>query len=332
MRVAVILVKTLAVALALTFQASARDACAEELFVAEYNIENLFDAVDDPKTEDFDAEKWDAAMLAVKLKNLATTIRGMNDGRGPDVLGVCEVENRAVLEALVKELALPARDYKIVHQDSPDERGIDCAILYDAKLLKLLSEKFHPVTIQQTRDIVEAKLGWGDATLTVFMNHWPSQNNPEEDRLAAAKVLRTRIDDILKTDPTADVLCMGDFNEPKTTDPAIKDGLRTVAAAADAKQGVLFNTMAPVVADGKRGTFVYDNRWNPLDHIIVSEGLLNGSGLRWKADSTKILDDAALLLPAKGDWIPKPHPTRSGKTFDATGVSDHLPILCLLTK
>ncbi len=96
--------------------------------------------------------------------------------------GLCEVENRAVVEAMLKQIKLPQREYKIVHHDSPDERGIDVAIVYDAKVLKLAGEKVHPVTIQTTRDILEAKLTWGNDVLYVFMNHWPSQNNPETDR------------------------------------------------------------------------------------------------------------------------------------------------------
>ncbi len=305
---------------------------AEDLHVATYNIENLFDAVDDPKKEDFDATRWDAEKLAVKYKNLAVVIQAMNSGKGPDVLGLCEVENRVVVEALVAKIKLPQRDYKVVHYDSPDERGIDVAIVYDAKVLKLAAEKVHPVTIQTTRDILEAKFNWGNEVFYVFMNHWPSQNNPETDRIAAAKVLRTRLDEIFRGDAAADVICIGDFNEKLPTDPAIQDALRSTQDVSAAKDSVLLNTGGSLLQSKDRGTYVYQNEWGVLDHILVSPGLLGGKGGVWKKDSTRELREPKLLTAAKGTQIPKPHATYSGKNFDPTGISDHLPLECLLTK
>lgn len=305
---------------------------AEELHVATYNIENLFDAVDDPQKEDFDATRWDAEKLAIKCKNLATVIQAMNGGRGPDVLGLCEVENRAVVEALLAQLKLPQRSYKVVHYDSPDERGIDVAIVYDAKSLKLTEDKIHPVTIQTTRDILEAKFSWGNDVLYVFMNHWPSQNNPETDRIAAAKVLRTRLDEIFRGDAAADIVCLGDFNEKLPSDPAIQDALRSTLDVTAAKDGVLLNTGGPLFTSKDRGTYVYQNEWGVLDHILVSPGLVAGQGVVWKKDSTRELREPKLLTAGRGTQIPKPHATYSGKNFDATGISDHLPLECLLTK
>lgn len=305
---------------------------AEELHLVTYNIENLFDAVDDPQKEDFDATRWDAEKLAVKCKNLATVIQAMNGGRGPDVLGLCEVENRAVLEALQAKINLTQRSYKIVHYDSPDERGIDCAIIYDAKVLKLAEDRVLPVTIQTTRDILEAKLQWGDDVLYVVMNHWPSQNNPETDRIAAGKVLRTRLDEIFKADAAADIVCMGDFNEKLPTDSAIQDSLRTTLDPAVAKEGVLYDTVRPLLEAKNRGTYVYQNEWGILDHILVSPGLLTGPGVVWKKDSTRELREPKLLTEARGTSIPKPHATYSGKNFDPTGISDHLPLECVLMK
>lgn len=305
---------------------------AEDLHIATYNIENLFDAVDDPNKEDFDATRWDAEKYDVKCKNLASVIQAMNGGRGPDILGLGEVENRAVVEAMVAKINLPQRNYKVVHYDSPDERGIDVAIVYDAKVLKLAEDKKHPVTIQTTRDILEAKFTWGSDVLYVFMNHWPSLNNPETDRIAAAKVLRTRLDEILKGDAAADIVCMGDFNEKLPTDPAIQDALRSTLDVTAAKDGVLLNTGSPLFASKDRGTYVYQNEWGVLDHILVSPGLLTGKGAVRKKDSTRELREPKLLTEAKGTQIPKPHATYSGKNFDPTGISDHLPLECLLTR
>ena len=260
---------------------------AEDLHIATYNIENLFDDIDDPKKEDFDATKWDAEKLAIKCSNLATVIQAMNGGHGPDVLGLAEVENREVVELLISKIKLPQREYKVVHYDSPDERGIDVAIIYDAKVLKLAADKIHAVTIQTTRDILEAKFTWGSDVLYVMMNHWPSQNNPETDRIAAGKVLRTRLDEILQRDPAADIVCMGDFNEKLPTDPGIQDALRSTQDVTAAKDGVLLNTGGSLLTAKDRGTYVYQNEWGVLDHILVSPGLLAGKGVVWKKDSTR---------------------------------------------
>jgi predicted extracellular nuclease len=305
---------------------------AADLHIATYNIENLFDAVDDPAKEDFDATRWDAEKLDVKCKNLAAVIQAMNGGRGPDILGLAEVENRAVVEQMLAKIKLPQREYKVVHHDSPDERGIDVAIVYDAKLLKLADEKAHPVTVQTTRDILEAKLSWDNDVLYVMMNHWPSQNNPETDRIAAAKVLRTRLDEILKHDPRADIVCLGDFNEKLPTDPAILDALRSTLDVTAAKDGVLLNTGGKLLTEKNRGTYVYQNEWGALDHILVSPGLVHGPGVVWKKDSTRELREPKLLTKGNENQIPKPHATYSGKNFDPTGISDHLPLECYLTK
>ncbi len=305
---------------------------AEDLHIASYNIENLFDDVDEPNKEDFDKTRWDAEKMAFKCKNLATVIQAMNGGRGPDVFGLAEVENRAVVEQMVAKIKLPQREYKVVHHDSPDERGIDVAIVYDAKVLKLAEEKVHPVTIQTTRDILEAKFSWGSDVLYVMMNHWPSLNNPETDRIAAAKVLRTRLDGILKGDAAADIVCMGDFNEKLPTDPAIQDALRSTLDVTAAKDGVLLNTGGSLLKSKDRGTYVYRNEWGVLDHILVSPGLLGGKGVLWKKDSTRELREPKLLTEAKGEQIPKPHATYSGNNFDPTGISDHLPLECLLVR
>jgi predicted extracellular nuclease len=305
---------------------------AEDLHIATYNIENLFDAVDDPKKEDFDRTKWDEEKLAIKCKNLAAVIQAMNGGKGPDILGLAEVENRAVIELMVSKIKLPQREYKVVHHESPDERGIDVAIVYDAKALKLAEEKIHPVTIQTTRDILEAKFTWGSDVLYVMMNHWPSQNNPETDRIAAAKVLRTRLDEIFKGDAAADIVCMGDFNEKLPTDSAIQDALHSTQDVTAAKDGVLLNTGGSLLTSKERGTYVYRNEWGVLDHILVSPGLLGGKGVVWKKDSTRELREPKLLTAGKGTQIPKPHATYSGNNFDPTGISDHLPLECLLTK
>ena len=186
-------------------------ATADELFIASYNVENLFDVVDDPDVEDDEeftpagAKAWTDARLTKKLENLSGVIKKMNADKGPDVLGVCEIENVGVVKKLAKAMTLSGRKYGVVHMDSPSGRGIDCAIIYDAARLRLVSSAFHaigdpaaapmfvPLT---TRFSVEALFDVGGKRLTVFMNHWPSRGNPATQRSAAAKVVRARLDQL----------------------------------------------------------------------------------------------------------------------------------------
>src|SRR5258708_22859961 len=173
---------------------------ADEFFIGSWNLENLFDTKDDPSVKGDEeythepANHWTKERLDIKLKNLAKIISKMNDGKGPDVLGVCEVENRQVVEMLVAQLKSLGRKYEIIHKDSPSERGIDCAIIYDSSVFTLVEPQFHHVDADNTRDIVEVKLKRNANDLYIFMDHWPSRFHEESYRNTAADVLRKRVD------------------------------------------------------------------------------------------------------------------------------------------
>jgi predicted extracellular nuclease len=324
-----------ALALVLAFLVSAGTAAAGELYVASWNVENLFDPVDDPEVEGDEeftptaAKQYTPERYKAYLKNLARVLTKMNSDKGPDVLGLAEIENRVVLKDLVKELAPLGRDYRIVHKDSPSGRGIDCAILYDAKVVKALFEGFHFVDAGATRDIVEVELEKGGKSLTVFMNHWPAKANPEAHRVTAAKTLRKRLDAILKLDPSADFVVMGDLNDHFTS-ASIKTHLRTGDNPATLTPGQLFDTVAPLVAAGK-GSYVFDNKWEMIDHMVVSPGLLDTANFQWKVASTEVVAfDFQIFTPANPVMIPRPNRLYTGDVFHLTGVSDHLPVACVL--
>ena len=136
-----------------------------EYFVAWWNLENLFAAEDDPERHPWlqrhlgkELSGWNADVLQTKLDNLASVITRMNDGLGPDLLGVCEVENRAVLAQLVDKIQLPNRQYEVVHHNSQDKRGIDVAFIYDSNQFRVnASEVFHHVIQKRTatRDLFQ---------------------------------------------------------------------------------------------------------------------------------------------------------------------------------
>jgi predicted extracellular nuclease len=323
--------------LTILFIACAARSLAEEFYVACWNVENLFDLEDDPNVA-LDEEyiprgprQWTAERLEAKLKNLAAAISKMNDGRGPDVLGLCEVENRKVAEMLREKLAPLGRKYEILHQDSPSDRGIDCALMYDANVFGLADSKFHFVDAEKTRDIIEARLTHDNAVLFVFVNHWPSRNNDEWQRVKAADVLRKRLDEILAADAKADILMIGDFND-EPDNISLKDHLRAAATKDNLPPGSLYDTTAPLRAAGK-GTFVWDNQWNLIDHIIISPGLLDEAGYHWKADSSQRIDYPELLYqPPFPGSIPSPATSYSNNEFQQKGYSDHLPVACVIAR
>lgn len=307
---------------------------ASPMQFAFWNVENLFDLDDDPKVqgdEEFTSEgpkKWSQERLDTKLGNLARIISRMNGGRGPDVLGLSEVENRQVIQWLVDELKPLGRDYKIVHQDSPSDRGIDCGMIYDANEFELTEAKYHFVDADNTRDILEATLSRQGRTVTVFVNHWPSRGNPETQRFTAANVLRSRVDQWLSIDPLADLVIMGDFND-HPEDPSLETNLRAVRDLEQLSAGDLFNSSAAEVLDNRTGSYVYNDQWEVLDQIILSPGMLLPGGVNWGIGSTRsvILADDQLYDP-RGPAPPRPSRSFSRDTFHSNGYSDHLPVLC----
>jgi endonuclease/exonuclease/phosphatase family metal-dependent hydrolase len=306
-----------------------------EFYIASWNLENLFDLEDDPAVEGDEEylpsapKRWTPERLDIKLSNQAKIICKMNGGRGPDVLGVCEVENRKVVEKLVAKLAALGRKYEIVHQDSPSDRGIDCAILYDANVFELVDSKFHFIDANKTRDSVEARLRHDGHDLYAFMNHWPSRGNDEWQRCLAAMVLRKRLDEILAADPNADFVLLGDFND-ESDNVALTKFLLVAPTPENLPAGALYDTTAPIQADQK-GTFVYDNAWELIDHIIVSPGLLDDDGFRWKPGSSVQIDDPEIFFhPRFPDAIPRPSKSYSDNTFHEDGYSDHLAVGCVI--
>jgi predicted extracellular nuclease len=308
-----------------------------KFYIASWNVENLFDVEDDPNVE-MDEEftptspkHWTADRLERKLNNLATIIKKMNDGRGPDVLGLCEVENRKVVEILVEKLAPLGRKYEIVHQDSPSDRGIDCALVYDGNVFGLSDSRFHFVDAQMTRDIVEAKLRHEGADLFVLVNHWPSRNNDEALRIKAASVARTRIDEILSADAKADIVLVGDFND-EPDNVSIKDHLRAAASDSDLPAGSLYDTTAFIRQENK-GTFVWDDKWELIDHVIISPGLLDEAGFHWVRGSSQRVEFPELFFHSRRPGaIPRPSRSYTENNFHRDGYSDHLPVSCVIEK
>ena len=247
-----------------------------QIFTMFYNVENLFDTIDDPIKNDNSflpesAKKWNSIKYYRKLDNLERVFAAINNLEYPNIIGLCEVENKLVIEDLLKQPFFVDHTYSIIHQDSPDGRGIDCAILFDSKF-KLITEEFIEIKIpgssKPTRDIVYAKLQTESDTINVFVNHWPSRwggtKETEHKRVFAANTLKEFIEkNINKSEK---VIIMGDFN-----DYPFNESLQNTLLKLQKIK--LINLMSNL----DLGSYNYRGGWGWLDQIIISENLIKNA-------------------------------------------------------
>lgn len=316
---------------------------SNKMLLVEYNVENLFDIKDDEGKVDEEfmpgtKKDWTQERYEKKLKDLAEVITRTADRRPPELLALIEVENRKVLEDLIALDNMNAY-YKIVHEESPDFRGIDVALIYNTEKFKELSHEAIKVTMPDnerfvTRDILYVKLLVKKSdTLHVFVNHWSSRRGgeakSEPKRVRSASLLRAKVDSIQKMNAEAKILITGDMNDEPNNNSILKT-LKATGNKENVADGELYNLMFD--RDQKdEGTYFYKDSWNMLDHIIVSHSMLGDvSGISCDYNSAGIY---------KEDWILFDHPKANAKVPSRTyggpnyygGYSDHLPIFVELT-
>ena len=293
-----------------------------ELNLVFYNVENLFDVRNDSLTLDDEflptgARGWSKKRFEKKKDDLAKVILASCGFNHPDIVGMAEVENRYVLEQLVENSPLKQLSYKIIHKDSPDERGIDVALIYRATVTPFYFQYIPLIdnnSIMSTREILYAAFTTSDGdTLHVFFNHWPSryqgQSLTESFRIIAAQTLRKKIDELVATYENPNVIVMGDLN-----DQPENRSIRTLLSSV----GDLRN----LSSEWKKGqgTLKYRQTWQVFDQIIVSESLF------------KSFDVEGTIIA--NDFLLEPDPQFKGKRLNRTyigyryhgGFSDHLPI------
>lgn len=304
-----------------------------------WNVENLFDTTNAALVQDDDFTptgryQWTEERLVKKFQDLNRVITDIDQANDLAILGLAEIENKSVLTRLNNDYL--KRGFEIVHKESPDERGIDCALLYDPTLVTVKSSHFLTIFLagnEKTRDIVEVEFLFNKAssskTLYVFVNHWPSrwggQKETDPLRRSAARTLRTRIDNILAKDPQADILIMGDFND-YPDDPSLYEVLRAHEAGPNFYPGDLINTTWSLDKNPDAGTCMYKGQWTVLDQIIISDGMRDKKNFYWTFASTQAFKPDYLIEQDgkyKG-WPFRMH--RSGKYQG--GYSDHLPVVC----
>ena len=302
-----------------------------------YNVENLFDTFDDKSlegNEEFTPDgnkQWDEERYNQKLNRLAEALLLIN-GSTPLAFGMAEIENRKVVEDLIQTELLSQKDYQIVHFNSEDRRGMDCAFVYDAGFIQADLEMKLIIEVAdepyfRTRDIIYVKAILANQHVVhFFVNHWPSRregiSESESRRKAAAATLRTEIDKILHIDKDANIIVMGDFNDTPENF-SIRNILRA-KGQHEQTPGDLINLLVEEQKNG-HGTTVHQREWDIFDQLIVSQGLLQGqSGLEINGHNAFIARNKKLVFTFS-DGGQKPAATYGGDTYHG-GYSDHLPV------
>lgn len=301
-----------------------------------YNLENLFDLEDDSLTRDdsFTPEgsnRYTFSRYDKKKNGLARTILALGGWRPVELMGLCEVENRWVVEGLTKFSPLKNAGYEIIHEDSPDRRGIDVACIYQSDRFEPILYKYYRINFpfdpdRTTRDLLYVKglIPNGD-TLHFFVNHWPSRYGgqfvSEPSRVYLAEVVRQKVDSLQNRFGDPLIVLTGDFND-EPDDISLKETLKARIEPELIEEGDLVNLMFPI--KHKFGTHSFAGEWGVLDQFIVSENLLKDKKTFTGYDYVGVFDAPWLLKKnAAGNSVP--HRTFQGPAYKG-GFSDHLPI------
>ena len=316
--------------------------------IAFYNIENLFDTINDPykfdeaspimeiKTNIGDVYKKKVHNMARVLADIGSVV----SKNAPAIIGVAEIENRNVLEDVVNDPLLLDNDYGIIHFDSPDTRGIDVALLYQKALFQPQHSSSHELRIFDdisrkrvfTRDQLLVS-GLFDGELMHFIvNHWPSRRGGEArsrpKRVAAAKLNKRIIDSLQIMDPYAKILTMGDFND-NPTNASIKDVLKAKRNKKEVDLKGIYNPME-VMANRGLGSNAYRDAWSLFDQIMLTRPFLDKEYSSYRFYKAGIFN-RQYLINKRGRF--KGYPLRSFAEGGFTdGFSDHFPVYVYLIK
>ncbi|WP_300504147.1 endonuclease/exonuclease/phosphatase family protein [uncultured Duncaniella sp.] len=313
--------------------------------VAFYNLENLFDTINNNGKYDLEfspggARQWNSEKYWSKINNLAYCISKMvtkNTPMGPAIIGVSEIENKGVLDDLVRAKDIRQWRLQVVHHDSPDRRGVDVGLLYNPRLFKVLDVTNHTLVIPgnpdfRTRDQMCVTGILGGDTLSVIVNHWPSRLGGQERssylREAAGELSKHIADSLWAIRPNQGVIVMGDLND----DPQDKSCALALGAKRDqdkVEPHGFFNPWWRVLDKGI-GTLAYKSQWNLFDQIIVSGTLLKHNHGPLQYSSCKV-NNFDFLFDTEGQRQGYPKRTYSGGAW-LNGYSDHFPTIVFLHK
>ena len=315
--------------------ANSQDIVSRPVRIMFYNVENLFDINDDSLTDDNDflphgLMKWSLNRYNKKINSVYKTIIAAGEGEPPSIIGFCEVENRKVLEDLIYGTYLSKYEYNIIHEESPDRRGIDVCLIYRRNNTEVLCYKYWipPGYKRQdfkTRSVLYAKFVNNSDTIHFIVNHWPSRRGGvlagEDLRLKIAEMIRVKIDSIIGRYPNgAKIIVLGDFN--CAPDDQV---INSLINSSDSARSLI--NLSENLNNSGYGTYRYSGVWEMIDQVIVSKRLLSADeGFFTRPDLLNIFKSDFLLT--KDPKYPglSPFSTYRGYRYQG-GFSDHLPVL-----
>ena len=320
-----------------------------------YNLENLFDTCHDEGKNDYEflpdgTYQWTTEKYTNKLRNISRVLAELGTDTlsqvGCAVIGVAEVENDRCLTDLIAQPPLKKRGYRFVHIEGPDQRGIDCALLYQPRLFQIRDTKLVPYRYLLPQDSLRATRGFlvvsgtlADEHVTVVVCHLPSRGAESYYREAGGRQLHALRDSLVAADPEVKLLIMGDMNDDPQ-DVSMADCLGGRRQASDVAAGDMYNPFWEMLAKGT-GTLMFQGAWNLFDQILVSPSLLTcqacGAGGKMCSATPKLRYNGCqvfrrdYLIQQDGQYAGSPLRTHgSGQWLN--GYSDHLPTVVYLKK
>jgi hypothetical protein len=310
-----------------------------QIKIAFYNTENIFDTIDDPNKNDEDflpgaKVAWNTDRYNHKLNNIARALSSIDSVNLPAVIGLAEIENVGVLNDLVSKTRLKLGNYQVILEEGSDPRGIDVGLIYRKDVVKYVSHKaFASATSFKTRCLLYVCLADSKKdTFHIVVNHWKSRSGgateTEPQRIENAATLKHLTDSLLLRHPMANIIMMGDLND-EPDNKSISELLGAVKPEKKVNPSTLYNLMYERFKNGE-GTLYYKD-WDLFDQIIVTGNLLNkkpGKGAVILPPYAYIFKPDWLLYKSRnGDMVP--NRTASSKDYFG-GFSDHLPVYTIV--
>jgi len=334
--------------LLLSVLSNAQDKKTRTIAIGFYNVENLFDTVDDPNKNDEDftpggSYNWTEHKYQNKLKNIAQVISQMGTDKvsaGCAFIGLAEVENAKVLDDLCAQPLVKAKGYKYIHYEGVDKRGIDCALLYNPSLFTINKSKTKLVPFIpfepgfKTRGFLTVDGTMAGEHVVVIVCHLPSRlKGDDTGRVSGAQQLDSLKRSILKSDKRTKIFIMGDMNDDPLDRAMTSKGLHGKENMNKVKDNELYNPFISIYKNGT-GTLMHEGKWNLFDQIFITPNLINKKG---KSDYSTLKYMSAqifrrdYLFQATGDHKGYPKRTHGGGEW-LNGYSDHLPVVMYLQK
>lgn len=310
-----------------------------------YNVENLFDTINDPRIRDDDftpqgSNRWNSERYFEKLDNLAEVLKLLGQEVNPDglaVIGLAEVENTTVLEDLAAHEKIRNRNYQVVFERGPDRRGMHVAFFYNPKYFEYISHNNYPTVVPDRPDFItrDQLLLTGNLLgerMHFIVGHWPSRVGGEArsrpGRIAKADIARAVIDSIQAAEPGAKVFIMGDFND-NPTDISIRKHLRSKGSREGIRDNELYNPFESFFRRGI-GTNAWRDAWSLFDQILFTPSLLNDDYSDFTYLRAEVFNRPFLRQPS-GRFQGYPFRSFGGGVY-LGGYSDHFPVCVYLIR